>query len=159
MAHSDLANPSMSLSDLDQRRVLAGLFTIKKVRQDFAATENTQRRRLSQLAVLGPRKSPKEIPRKLDIVEEGHPLVVAWSTIRPQIHRILQLHKSLDNEWITIDTLRIGYRIPGAPMPVTISISVDKNFDPRGWAEAEWQLRQMLDAHGFIGVEILFEHG
>ena len=150
----------MSLSGLEKERILAGLSIIKKLRQDFAATENAQRSRLSQLAILGPDISVKETPRSIDAIEEDHPLVAAWwSTIRPQIHKILQLHKSLNNEWITIDTLRIGYSIPGATMPATISISVDKNVEPRGWAEAEWQLRQMLDAHGFIWVEILFEHG
>ncbi|KAL8883092.1 MAG: hypothetical protein Q9192_007466 [Flavoplaca navasiana] len=119
-------------SDLDQRQVLVGLSTIKKLRQDFAATEYARRRRLSQLAILGPGKATEEIPRKLDIVEEDHPLVAAWSTINPEIHKILQLHRSLENEWISIDTLRIGYRIPGAPMPVTINVSGNKNLDPRG---------------------------
>ncbi|KAL9031270.1 MAG: hypothetical protein Q9180_006821 [Flavoplaca navasiana] len=159
MAHFDLAKSSMSLSDLDQRQVLVGLSTIKELRQDFAVTENAHRRRISQLAILGPGKAAEEIPRKLDIVEKDHPLVAAWSTIHLQIHRILQQHRSLENDWITIDTLRIGYHIPGAPMPVTINVSVDKYFDPRGWAEAEWQIRQMLDAHGFNEVEITFEHG
>ncbi|KAI4270261.1 MAG: hypothetical protein LQ337_006782 [Flavoplaca oasis] len=159
MAHPDLAKTSMSLSDLDQRQVLAGFSTIKKLRQEFAATENAQRGRLSQLATLGPGKAAEKIPRRIDIIEGDHPLVAAWGTINPKIHRILRQHKNLESEWITIDTLRIGYHVPDAPMPVTINVSVDKNFDPRGWAEAEWQLRQMLDAHGFMGVGIILEHG
>ncbi|KAL9036469.1 MAG: hypothetical protein Q9180_004283 [Flavoplaca navasiana] len=159
MAHSALSQSSSSLLGLESRRILAELSNVKRTRQDFAATENAQKRQVSQLAILGPEISEMKTPRSIDIIEGDHPLVAAWSRIHPQIHRILQQHKELNRSWYSIATLRIGYRLPDSSMPVTIIIIVDKSFDPPRWAEAEWQLKRMLDAHGFMEVEIEFEHG
>ena len=56
--------------------------------------------------------------RVIDVVEASHPLVRAWPAIRPHLHDILEQYPKLDENWCTIDLLRLGFILTLGTLPI-----------------------------------------
>ena len=99
-------------------------------------------------------------PRTIDIVEKEYPLVSLWPNIDAQIHIIIKDSPKVNDGWLTIDVLRIGYISEVmSPKPVTVSITVDWSLDRRDWIIAEQEMKALLQRHNLHKVNVEFERG
>ncbi|MCJ1474788.1 hypothetical protein MMC13_003448 [Lambiella insularis] len=97
--------------------------------------------------------------KAIEVVEADHPLVGAWPDIKPYLHNILRSFPRLNNNWITIDVIRMDFVTAPLPYPIVVSITVDWSLDPKDWLLAENQIQALLTSRGFPQVRPEFERG
>ncbi|KAI4113677.1 MAG: hypothetical protein LQ338_008135 [Usnochroma carphineum] len=139
MAEQPDLSISTSLLHLEQQRLLAGISAIAKLRQDFAATAESSS------------TPPKQKQKRIDVVEETHPIEAAWeTTINPQVHKILEQSPKLDEAWASIGVRETD------ESSMAVSVWILGEWDPQfaDWIEAKRQIRRVLDEEGFTDVGI-----
>lgn len=157
------SQPSMGHSlEIEQQRLLAGIYTIARIRADVAGAQSVSARPSHQANldnVPSPAATFKPVAQRIGAITENRPIVAAWdNTVKPQIHEILKGSPKL--RWNLICVVRVGCSPETAsPMPVTVIIAMDHDIEPREWVVAEGRIRKLLDEHGFQDVNVSLEHG